>query len=65
LASGVIPELTVIVGAVVASGSGKRLGLAAADSIPDRRLGLTCQRCVAAAFPMTVERDLIGAWPLP
>jgi hypothetical protein len=36
---------------VVASGVRKRLGLAAADSIPERRLWLTCQRCVAAAFP--------------
>jgi hypothetical protein len=39
--------------------------LAAADSIPERRfLKLTVQRYVAAAFPKTVERDLIGAWQL-
>jgi hypothetical protein len=46
-----IPELTVIVSLVVASGARKRIGLAAADSIAERRLGLTFQRCVAAAFP--------------
>ena len=60
----VIPELTVIVEAVVASGGGKRLGLAAADSIPDRRpwadLPVLCRR----RLPETVERDLIGAWQL-
>ena len=39
-------------GRVVASGGGRRLGLAAADSIPACRPGgLTCQRCVAAAVP--------------
>jgi len=39
--------------------------LAAADSIPERRLErLTIQRYVAAAFPKTVECDLIGAWQL-
>jgi hypothetical protein len=37
---------------VVASGVRKRLGSAAADSIPAcRRVRLTCQRCVAAAVP--------------
>jgi hypothetical protein len=46
----IIPELTVIVLWTVVSGVRRRLGLAAADSIPDRRLGLTFQRCVAAAF---------------
>jgi hypothetical protein len=39
--------------------------LPVADSIPERRfLKLTVQRFVAAAFPKTAERDLIGAWQL-
>ena len=47
--SGNIPELTVILGVVVASGGFLRLGLAAADSIPNVARGLTSERCVAAA----------------
>jgi hypothetical protein len=62
---GVIPELTVIVEAVVASGGGKRLGLAAADSIPDRRLLADLPVFCRRHLPETVERDLIGAWLEP
>ena len=49
--------------AVVASGGGKRLGLAAADSIPDRRLWADLSVLCRRRLPETVERDLIGAWP--
>ena len=62
--SGVIPELAVIVGEcrlLWSRDSGwRRLTL-----FLNVARGLTCQRCVAAAFPETVERDLIGAWLLP
>ena len=48
--SGVIPELTVILGGVAASGCCRRLGRAAAGSIANVvPIGLTIQRCVAAA----------------
>src|SRR5215203_403536 len=64
--SGDIPELTVMLGAVVASVALKRLGSAAADSIPACRprevdLPALCRR----RLPETAERDLIGAWQLP
>jgi len=64
--SGGIPELTVIVGCVVVvSDVGKRLGLAAADSIPERRLRADFPALCRRRLPETVERDLIGAWQLP
>ena len=63
--AGDIPELTVIFSVMVASGGGKRLGLAAADSIPERRPRADLPALCRRRLPETVERDLIGAWLLP
>ena len=57
-------NMNVIVGLVTPSGEQRRLGWAAADSIPACPRGLTCQRC-RRRLPETAERDLIGAWLLP
>ena len=59
----VIPELNVILDRVL-SGCGLRLGKAAADSIPERRLVADLPVFCRRRLPETVERDLIGAWQL-
>jgi hypothetical protein len=61
---GPIPDTHCHSRVTVASDVRKRLGSAAADSIPDCRLVPTCQRC-RRRLPETVERDLIGAWQPP
>ena len=43
---------------------GQRLGLAAADSIPERRLWANFPALCRRRLPESVERDLIGAWQL-
>ena len=48
-ASGDIPGLTVMIGRVVMSDRCRRLGRRRLTHIPDVALGLTGQRCVAAA----------------
>ena len=55
---------TVIVGECRLPGS-RDSGRRRLTRFPHVARGLTFQRCVAAAFPKTVERDLIGAWLLP
>jgi hypothetical protein len=62
--SGHIPELTVILAVTVASGDRKRLGSAAADSIPERRPRADLPALCRRRLPETAERDLIGAWQL-
>ena len=46
------------------SGSWRRLGSAAADSIPECRLWADFPALCRRRLPETVERDLIGAWQL-
>jgi hypothetical protein len=43
----------------------KRLGSAAADSIPERRPRADFPALCRRRLPETVERDLIGAWLSP
>jgi hypothetical protein len=49
----------------VASDVRKRLGSAAADSIPERRPRADFPALCRRRLPETAERDLIGAWLLP
>ena len=64
-ASGVIPELTVILGVVVVSVALKRLGRRRLTLFPHVAPRVDLPALCRRRLPETAERDLIGAWLLP